>query len=109
SARVVDGPHQPDWVAVGILDHGVARSPERVVRRLLTAVARAREIGVERVDGLVARELEADDARRPTRALVPIACEAGAVEEELESTRNVRRAVMWVPLRHLIGNVDADP
>ena len=34
--------HQADRVAVGILDDRVARAPERVVRRLLPAVARRR-------------------------------------------------------------------
>ena len=38
--------HQADRVAVRILDQRVARAPERVVRRLLTPIARTGQIGV---------------------------------------------------------------
>jgi len=39
-------------VTVGILDHGVAGAPERVVRRLTAGVTRSNEIRVAIVDGL---------------------------------------------------------
>jgi hypothetical protein len=46
SARRILGTHETDMVAVGILDDGVARTPEDVVRRLATGVAGSSQLGV---------------------------------------------------------------
>ena len=77
--------HEADRVAVGVLDDRVARAPERVVRRLLPAVARAGEVREEAVDLIARLDPEADDTAPapagPTR--VPLVRERHAVEIEV--------------------------
>src|SRR5581483_7259204 len=94
AARPVDRAHEPDVVAVRVLDDSVARAPERVVRRLAARVAGGGHVRVGRVDGLARRDPEADDdaapARRPVRPPGVVRLrERRAVEVEAEAVREV--------------------
>src|SRR4051794_23224751 len=81
--------HHADRVAVGIFDHGEARTPERVVGLLLHLVARARELGVDLVDLFTGCRPEDDDTAGAVLAtapsLVPLPGEHDAVEVEVEA------------------------
>src|SRR5262249_60064043 len=86
----VDRTHQPDGIAIGILDDGVARAPEHVARRLLARVARARAIGIDGVHRLPRREVEADDVAgragltAPAGVPAPRELDAGELVEEAD-------------------------
>src|SRR3954470_9706158 len=64
--------HEADVVSVGIAHDRVARSPERVVRRLRDRVSHIRKHGARSIDRFARRELEAEYATaRTLRRLAP--------------------------------------
>ena len=64
----VDGAHEADVAAVGVLDDRVAGAPERVVGRLATLVPGRQQLGVPSVDRVTRRQREPEDG---PRAAVP--------------------------------------
>src|SRR5262245_25143655 len=61
AAGRIDWAHEADGIAVGVLDHGVACAPERVVWLLLDGVAGGGEVGAEAIDLFARCDAEADD------------------------------------------------
>src|SRR5262245_17925240 len=67
-----DRAHEPDGDAVGILDDGVARTPEGVERRLQAAMAGRGHLAIEAIDLLAGCDAEAhDDAAGEIGAAAP--------------------------------------
>lgn len=93
----VDRAHEAHGVAVGILDDGVAGTPEGVPGLLTDPMAGGGEPSEHLVHRGAGLELEADDHARTARAGVPPAGEGDAVEIEVDT--GMGGAVVGFPFR----------
>jgi hypothetical protein len=102
--------HDPDRVPIGIRNDRVASTPERVIRSLLTLIARAGEPLVQLVNCRSLSDAKPND--RPARAgrptLIPLTGECLTVKVHVEATGRTGIAMVLFPLRISVGDVEAE-
>ncbi len=89
--------HQPNRIAIRVVNDGEARSPERVIRRLPSAMAMGDEIRKELIDLVSGLGRETEHRRaadRPFVAAVPDTREVGAVKLDAKSVRQLGDGVL---------------